>query len=191
MNHLEAQSNIMPFINGQIPPDKQEEFVMHMNSCSKCHEELEVYYILLKGMQQLDSKEKFSTNLSQDLDNKLNKLYRGAKGRHNIKVSAFGIFMAVVCVFIAIIYATIITSVYSYEQQTKRNVQGEYYFYDKLGGKLFCPDYYDDRVVEGESYKVVDEVTNFEKIRDYNFLRDQLYKILDVGEVLVNETPVN
>ena len=51
MNHLEAQSNIMPFINGQIPPDKQEEFVMHMNSCSKCHEELEVYYILLEGQK--------------------------------------------------------------------------------------------------------------------------------------------
>ena len=52
----------MPFINGQIPPEKQEEFVMHMKNCPKCHEELEVYYILLNGMKHLDSNEKLPAN---------------------------------------------------------------------------------------------------------------------------------
>ncbi len=191
MNHLEAQSHIMPFINGQIPPDKQEEFVMHMKNCPKCHEELEVYYILLNGMKQLDSNERISGNLSKDLDIQLGKLYRGAKGRRNIKISAFSIFMLGVLMVAALIYATCITSVYSYEQDAKRNAQGEYYFSERLGSRLFTPRYSENRIIEGESYLVVDEVTDFERIRDYNNLRDQLYKILDVGEVLLYETPVN
>ena len=191
MNHLEAQSHIMPFINGQIPPEKQEEFVMHMNNCPKCHEELEVYYILLNGMKQLDNNERISGNLSKDLDVQLSKLYRGAKGRRNIKISAFSIFMLGVLMVAMLIYATCITSVYSYEQDAKRNAQGEYYFSERLGSKLFSPRYSENRIIDGESYLVVDEVTDFERIRDYNNLRDQLYKILDVGEVLLYETPVN
>ena len=191
MNHLEAQSHIMPFINGQIPPEKQEEFVMHMNNCPKCHEELEVYYILLNGMKQLDNNERISGNLSKDLDVQLSKLYRGAKGRRNIKISAFSIFMLGVLMVAMLIYATCITSVYSYEQDAKRNAQGEYYFSERLGSKLFSPRYSENRIIEGESYLVVDEVTDLERIRDYNKLRDQLYKILDVGEVLLYETPVN
>jgi hypothetical protein len=179
----------MPFINGQIPSDIQEEFVMHMNNCPKCHEELEVYYILLKGMKQLDSNEKISSNFSKDLDTDLSKLYRGAKGRRNIKVSAFGIFMVAVLVFAALIYATCITSVYAYEQDTKKSVQGEYYFYEKLGDKRFTT--VKDKIVDSEKYLVVDEVTNFERIRDYNALRDQLYNILDIGEELIYEAPVN
>ena len=62
MNHLEAQSYIIPFIEHRIPDSKQEDFVMHMQSCPKCHEELEVYFTLLVGMQQLDHNEKLCSN---------------------------------------------------------------------------------------------------------------------------------
>jgi hypothetical protein len=189
MNHLEAQSHIMPFINGQIPPDKQEEFVMHMNNCPKCHEELEVYYILLNGMKQLEGNEKLSTNLSKDLDVKLSKLYKGAKGRRNIKFSAFGFLMAGVILVAAILYAACITGVYSYEQDAKRSVQGEYYFCERLSDKILQPE--KDRVSLGESYIVVEEITDFERIRDYNNLRDQLYNILDIGEELLYEAPAD
>ena len=189
MNHLEAQSYIMPFINGQIPPEKQEEFVMHMKNCPKCHEELEVYYILLSGMKHLDSNEKLSSNLSDELDTKLNRMYRGVKGRQGVKVSAFGMFMAAAMLIVAVIYATCISSVYSYEQRTKLLAQGDEYFYTKLGTVLLQPD--EDIIVEGEKYTYVEEISNFERIHDYNLLRDQLYHILEIGEEIAHETPVN
>ena len=189
MNHLEAQSHIMPFINGQIPPEKQEEFVMHMKNCPKCHEELEVYYILLNGMKHLDSNEKLPANLSADLDTKLSRMYRGVKGRQGVKVSAFGIFMAAALLIVAVIYATCITSVYTYEQSAKLNAQGEEYFYTSLGTVLLQPD--EDPIVKGEKYTYVEEISSFERIHDYNLLRDQLLHILKIGEEIANETPVN
>ena len=41
MEHLEAQSYIMPFIDGKVPDSKQSAFVIHMKNCKKCHEEME------------------------------------------------------------------------------------------------------------------------------------------------------
>ena len=189
MNHLEAQSYIMPFINGQIPPEKQEEFVMHMKNCPKCHEELEVYYILLSGMKHLDSNEKLSSNLSDELDTKLNKMYRGVKGRQGVKVSAFGMFMAAAILVVAVIYATCINSVYTYEQRAKLSAQGDEYFATRLGTVLLYPD--EDPVTRGERYTYVEEISNFERIHDYNLLRDQLLHILKIGEEIAHETPVN
>ena len=189
MNHLEAQSYIMPFINGQIPPAKQEEFVMHMKSCSKCHEELEVYYILLNGMKQLDSNTKLSINFSADLDNKLNRLYKGAKGRNNIKLSAFSIFMAGILLVAAIVYATCISSVYSYEQRAKVYAQGEYYFSTNLSGLIIDDD--TDRIMEAQQFVIIDEITNYERIRSYNWLRDQLLRIIEIGEELTHEATAN
>ena len=162
---------------------------MHMKSCSKCHEELEVYYILLNGMKQLDSNTKFSSNFSADLDYKLNRLYKGAKGRHNIKVSAFSILMAGILLVAAVIYATCINSVYSYEQRTKVHAQGEYYFSSYLSNVIMDDDR--DRIMEARQFVIIDEVTNYERIRSYNWLRDQLLRILDIGEELTHEATVN
>ena len=74
MNHLEAQSYIMPFIDGKIPVNKQNDFVIHMKNCKKCHEELEIYYTLMVGMRQLDNKQELSTDFNRDLELELSKL---------------------------------------------------------------------------------------------------------------------
>ena len=89
MTHLEAQSYIMPFIEHKVPHDKQEDFVLHMKSCKKCHEELEIYYTLLVGMRQLDNKEVLSTDFNKDLDRDLKALSHGVRNRKSFKVSAF------------------------------------------------------------------------------------------------------
>ena len=74
MNHLEAQSYIMPFIEGKLPENKNEDFFIHMNSCPKCREELEIYYTLIVGMKQIDNKQEVATDFSADLDRNLKKL---------------------------------------------------------------------------------------------------------------------
>ena len=91
MEHLEAQSYIMPFIDGKIPSDKQDGFVLHMKNCKKCHEELEIYYTLMVGMRQLDNNQDLSADFNKDLERELNRLSSRAKNKLRVKISAFSI----------------------------------------------------------------------------------------------------
>ncbi len=67
----EVQRLIMPFINGELDIQQLEEFTQHINTCSVCMEELEVYYVLVSGMRQLDDDKELSNNFHKDLINLL------------------------------------------------------------------------------------------------------------------------
>ncbi len=67
MNCIEIQRLIVPFINDELNISQLEEFVHHVRSCPNCMEELEVYYVLLAGMKQLDEDRELSNNFNQDL----------------------------------------------------------------------------------------------------------------------------
>lgn len=54
MKCREIQSLIVPFINNQLSKDKVLDFLEHIEHCEECKEELEVYYILIIGLRQLD-----------------------------------------------------------------------------------------------------------------------------------------
>ena len=43
---MEIQSQITDYIEGNLAPDKLEEFISHINSCEECREELNIYYTL-------------------------------------------------------------------------------------------------------------------------------------------------
>ncbi len=72
MNCIDIQRLIVPFINDELDMKQLEEFIHHVHSCPKCMEELEVYYVLLAGMKQLDEDKELSTNFNQDLKDLLN-----------------------------------------------------------------------------------------------------------------------
>ncbi len=71
MTCLEAQSYITAFINDQLDMATLERFLEHVNHCSDCKEELEVYYTLLTAMKLLDEDKELANQFSQQLDNKL------------------------------------------------------------------------------------------------------------------------
>lgn len=71
MTCMEAQSNITAFINDQLDMATLEEFLDHINHCSDCKEELEVYYALLTAMRLLDEDKELSNDFSEDLEVKL------------------------------------------------------------------------------------------------------------------------
>ena len=54
MTCLEAQSNIMAFIEKKLPDDVIPDFVKHMRYCKNCREELEIYFTVDVGIRQLD-----------------------------------------------------------------------------------------------------------------------------------------
>lgn len=72
MNCVDAQRLIVPFINDELNMEQLEEFIHHVHTCPDCMEELEVYYVLLAGMKQLDEDKELSTNFNQDLKDLLN-----------------------------------------------------------------------------------------------------------------------
>ena len=109
MNHLEAQSYIMPFIEGNLPEAKQLEFVMHMRNCKACHDELEIYYTLMTGMQVLSNGEASTGNFGRDLEVKLKKIEHRAKSRKNIRLSAFTIITVAIGLFMVFFYGRCLT----------------------------------------------------------------------------------
>lgn len=66
-----AQKLITPFINDELDNDEIEDFINHVNTCSECYEELEVYYTLLTAMKQLDDEERISDDFKLQLSTKL------------------------------------------------------------------------------------------------------------------------
>jgi len=67
MNCIDVQRLIMPFINGELSNEELGEFIHHIKSCPNCMEELEVYYVLIAGMRQLDEEKELSNDFHKDL----------------------------------------------------------------------------------------------------------------------------
>ena len=68
----EATKMVIPYIKGQLGDAELRRFVEHIKECHDCREELETYYIVYKGLMQLDEKEELPMNiieaLNEDLD---------------------------------------------------------------------------------------------------------------------------
>lgn len=86
MTCLEAQSNITAFINDQLDMATLEEFIEHVNHCSDCREELEVYYTLLTAMKLLDEDKELSNQFSQELDWKLKMSAERIRKKKNARI---------------------------------------------------------------------------------------------------------
>ena len=104
MTCLEAQSNIMAFIEKKLPDDVIPDFVKHMRYCKNCREELEIYYTLIVGMHQVDNNQELSQNFAKDLENELNRLEHRVKQAKRFKFSTFGLVFGVAVVFLFFVY---------------------------------------------------------------------------------------
>lgn len=183
MNCLEAQSYIMPFIDGKIPEHKQEEFVLHMKSCPKCHEELEIYYTLIVGMKQLDNKEELSSDFSRDLEIGLNHMRQRVKGRRRIRFSTFSFVCLALIAVMIVFYGQCLNRVYAYEQNTKLNNQGTYYFYRELDSNLLLAEI--DRIEESKQLNAEEEVTFYDKVQVFNTLNEINTEVLNLGREIM------
>ncbi len=180
MTCLEAQSNIMSFIDKKLPGDTASDFVKHMRYCKNCREELEIYYTLLTGMRQLDSGEELSHDFKKDLEDDLNRIDHKIRQKHRFRVSAFGIIFAICCVALLLFYDQILNRVYDSEQRMKKEAQGDTYFYDYYSDyiSLVGVDFID-------AYKRVlppVEVTDYERIQMYNLVHPFVTEPPEDGE---------
>lgn len=63
----EAQKMVVPYIEGELCDHDLRRFIRHVRGCPECREELETYYIVYKGLMQLDDKEELPTNILEAL----------------------------------------------------------------------------------------------------------------------------
>lgn len=166
MTCLEAQSNILSFVEEQLPEDKKVEFVKHMRHCRNCKEELEIYYTLIVGMRQLDNNEELSLDFKYRLDEELTRIENKAKKAQRFKVSSFSIVFSLMVVVMFFFYSRCLLKVYNVEQFMKKQAQGETYFYDEFGEYLsVCRDDVVARKIRENTQK---KLTFYDKIRIYN-----------------------
>ncbi|MDY6323488.1 MAG: hypothetical protein SPL99_00250 [Catonella sp.] len=83
MDHAEFDKNIIPFINGTLPVKKRQEMIEHLSSCSSCNDELEVYYIILNCVRQLDADEDVTDNYHESYIEYIKKSERDIRRYYN------------------------------------------------------------------------------------------------------------
>lgn len=180
MTCLEAQSNIMAFIDKKLPDDKVNDFVRHVKSCPNCSEELEIYYTLIVGTRQLDNNEELSKDFKKDLNNELNKLSNKVKKAKRFKVSTFGVCCVALIASFALFYSACLKKVYNIEQFVIKEKQGDTYFYDCFGEYIDLCNY--DLIAEYEKEKSLEEFKNKEDNLDF-YIDVQKYNLtLNEGE---------
>ena len=64
----EATKMVIPYIDGHLGDKDLRKFVGHIKECSECREELETYYIVYKGLMQLDEREELPMNIIEALN---------------------------------------------------------------------------------------------------------------------------
>ena len=87
----EAEKMVMPYIDRQMCDDDLRRFVSHIKECPDCREELETYYIVYKGLMQLDEKEELSMNIVEALNEDLE-----ISGHHLRNMSLFYVFSVII-----------------------------------------------------------------------------------------------
>lgn len=55
MQCREACGMVQKYIDKQLPVDDMEEFLEHISHCKDCYDELEIYYIIKRGMNQIEN----------------------------------------------------------------------------------------------------------------------------------------
>lgn len=90
MNCQNAQSMVLNFINNKLDKEETKAFIEHVRDCKDCWEELEIYYVMLVGLKQLDEGEELAADFRKKLQNEVESRYveieREAKRKHISKI---------------------------------------------------------------------------------------------------------
>ncbi len=73
MNCNSAKSMLLPFLRDELSAEEVDELTRHLKDCPQCREDLEIYYIVQRGIDGLskaslstfDFKEQFERDLSR------------------------------------------------------------------------------------------------------------------------------
>lgn len=86
MTCLEFQGLMIRYINGELSYKEKEKFMEHVESCADCKEEMEIYYIILTSMKQLDEDRQLSDDFHAEYLRHLKKTAEELASRRKARV---------------------------------------------------------------------------------------------------------
>ncbi len=57
MNCMEARRMVTPYIKGELSEKELEQFLKHIEQCSDCMDELDIYFTVYQAMDRLDAED--------------------------------------------------------------------------------------------------------------------------------------
>lgn len=131
----EAQGLIVPYINDKLDIKQLEQFLEHIETCSDCREELEVYFTLLTGMKQLDEDKNLSGNLHVAFEKSLHKSEEKIR-KVKLNYVRKRVIYVIVCIVFCIMTNTRTDEELNAKSEPKSPVESRYmfryyYFFDK------------------------------------------------------------
>lgn len=135
MTCKEAQGLIMSYINDKLDVNQLEKFLEHIEYCSDCKEELEVYFTLLTGMKQLDEDKNLSGDLHIDFVKSLHKSEERIR-RARLNYVRKRMMYVIICVVFCIMINVNANAVTDFEKPSEIKEESTffmeyYYFLDK------------------------------------------------------------
>ena len=166
MTCLEAQSNIIAYIEGELDKDTRIDFLKHIKSCDNCREELDIYYTMIEGMHQLDSNLPFSA----ELENRINRELKQEKKKKDFFRSSVLIVVLGVLGTALVGYVNFLNLLHSDEQNKLKEKQGEYYYSENFDDIIFKREI---KLINIDTEpEITEEKSFYEKIREYNALNN-------------------
>lgn len=86
MDCLAAQTNITSYVEGKLKEEELKEFLLHMEKCDSCREELEIYYTLMEATRQLDEGIITTNNFTKELEDKIKRELEEVRNRENQEI---------------------------------------------------------------------------------------------------------
>ena len=68
MNCMEARRMVTPYIKGELSEKELEQFIKHIDQCSDCMDELDIYFTVYQAMDRLDAEDHPDYNFKRMLN---------------------------------------------------------------------------------------------------------------------------
>ncbi len=99
----ETQGLIVPFIKSELTMEQAKAFFQHIDNCPDCKEELEVYYIMMIGIKELDEDNPKSLDLHSQFEELLEHSRTEINKHHLRKTPRMVLFLALVGILLVLI----------------------------------------------------------------------------------------
>lgn len=103
MDCREVQGLIVPFIKSELTMEQAKTFFQHIDNCPDCKEELEVYYMMMIGMKELDEDNPKSLDLHSQFEELLDRSRTEINKHHLRKTPRMVLFLALMGVLLVLI----------------------------------------------------------------------------------------
>lgn len=95
MNCKDTEKMIPAFLHDDLTSKELKEFIDHIDSCQECTEELSIQFLVVEGLERLESGSNF--NLQNALAGKMTGARQDVNFNHKLKLTLFWLEAAVVC----------------------------------------------------------------------------------------------